>query len=33
MKFCDLSKTHWPHESDPSILDGTWTPPAVKKVA
>jgi hypothetical protein len=22
---------YWPNESDPSILDGTWTAPAVKR--
>ena len=32
-KFILMLRMYWPHESDPSILDGTWTPPAVKKVA
>src|SRR5215470_374185 len=32
-KFILMLRMYWPHESDPSILDGTWTPQAVKKVA
>jgi hypothetical protein len=32
-KFILMLRMYWPNESDPSILDGTWTPPAVKKVA
>jgi hypothetical protein len=32
-KFILMLRMYWPNESDPSILDGTWTPPAVTKVA
>ena len=32
-KFILMLRMYWPTESDPSILDGTWTIPAVKKVA
>jgi hypothetical protein len=31
-KFILMLRMYWPNESDPSILDGTWTPPAAKKV-
>ena len=31
-KFVLMMRLYWPGESDPSILDGTWTIPAVKKV-
>jgi hypothetical protein len=32
-KFILMLRLYWPNESDPSILDGTWTIPPVKKVA
>jgi hypothetical protein len=32
-KFILMLRMYWPNESDPSILDGTWTIPAVKKAA
>lgn len=32
-KFILMLRMYWPNESDPSILDGTWTIPPVKKVA
>src|SRR5262249_14768167 len=28
-----MLRMYWPNESDPSILDGTWTIPPVKKIA
>jgi hypothetical protein len=31
-KFVLMLRMYWPNESDPSILDGTWTMPPVKKV-
>ena len=31
-KFILMLRLYWPDESDPSILDGSWTIPAVKKV-
>jgi len=31
-KFVLMLRMYWPNESDPSILDGTWTPPAAKKM-
>jgi hypothetical protein len=31
-KFILMLRLYWPNESDPSILDGTWTIPAVRKV-
>ncbi len=31
-KFVLMMRLYWPDESDPSILDGTWTIPAVTKV-
>ncbi len=31
-KFVLMMRLYWPREHDPSILDGTWKPPAVKKV-
>jgi hypothetical protein len=31
-KFILMLRLYWPNENDPSILDGTWTIPAVKKV-
>jgi hypothetical protein len=30
--FILMLRMYWPKESKPSILDGTWTPPAVKEV-
>jgi hypothetical protein len=31
-KFILMLRMYWPNESDPSIIDGTWTIPPVKKV-
>ncbi|MBZ6078077.1 DUF1254 domain-containing protein [Microvirga puerhi] len=31
-KFILMLRMYWPNESNPSIIDGTWTIPAVKKV-
>lgn len=31
-QFTLMVRLYWPDESDPSILNGTWTVPAVKKV-
>jgi hypothetical protein len=31
-KFILMLRMYWPNESDPSILDGTWTIPEVRKV-
>ena len=31
-KFILMLRMYWPNETTPSILDGTWTIPAVKKV-
>jgi uncharacterized protein (TIGR03000 family) len=31
-KFILMLRMYWPKEKDPSILDGSWKPPAVKKV-
>ena len=31
-KFILMLRLYWPKEEDPSILDGSWKPPAVKKV-
>jgi hypothetical protein len=31
-KFIVMLRLYWPNESDPSILDGTWTIPSIKKV-
>lgn len=30
--FIPMLRMYWPKEDDPSILDGSWTPPAVKKM-
>jgi hypothetical protein len=27
-----MLRMYWPEEKDPSILDGTWQPPAVERV-
>jgi hypothetical protein len=32
-KFILMLRLYWPKEKDPSILDGSWKPPAVKKVS
>jgi hypothetical protein len=32
-KFILMMRLYWPDESDPSILDGSWTIPPVKKVS
>jgi hypothetical protein len=32
-KFILMMRLYWPSESDPSILDGTWTIPPVKKLS
>jgi hypothetical protein len=31
-KFILMLRMYWPNEDPPSIIDGTWTPPAAKKV-
>jgi hypothetical protein len=31
-KFVLMLRMYWPKEKSPSILNGSWTPPAVKKV-
>jgi hypothetical protein len=31
-KFVLMLRLYWPKEHDPSIIDGSWKPPAVKKV-
>ena len=32
-KFILMLRMYWPDEKPPSIIDGTWKPPAVKKVS
>jgi hypothetical protein len=32
-KFQLMLRMYWPDESDPTILNGTWQMPAVRKVA
>lgn len=32
-KFVLMMRLYWPKENAPSIIDGTWKPPAVKAVA
>ena len=32
-KFQLMLRLYWPNESDPSIIDGSWKPPAVKKLS
>ena len=32
-KFILMLRMYWPNEKSPSIIDGTWKPPAAKKVA
>jgi hypothetical protein len=31
-KFVPMLRLYWPQDTPPSILDGTWTPPPVKRV-
>ena len=31
-KFVLMMRLYWPKEKDPSIIDGSWKPPAVKRV-
>jgi len=31
-KFIPMMRLYWPSDADPSILDGTWKPPALKRV-
>ena len=31
-KFVLMLRMYWPNEKAPSIINGTWAPPAVKKV-
>jgi hypothetical protein len=32
-KFIPMLRLYWPKETPPSIIDGTWAPPAVKQVS
>jgi hypothetical protein len=32
-KFILMLRMYWPNEKSPSIIDGTWTPPAARRVA
>ena len=32
-KFVLMLRMYWPNENDPSIIDGTWTIPAVTRVS
>ena len=32
-KFILMFRMYWPNEDPPSIIDGTWSPPAAKKGA
>ncbi|MGY8665911.1 DUF1214 domain-containing protein [Bradyrhizobium sp. UFLA05-109] len=32
-KFILMLRMYWPNEKEPSIINGTWSPPAVRKVA
>src|SRR5262249_22524042 len=32
-KFALMMRLYWPKEKDPSIIDGTWKPPAVEGMA
>jgi hypothetical protein len=32
-KFILMLRMYWPNEKSPSIIDGTWTPPAAQKVS
>ena len=31
-KFILMLRLYWPKEKDPSIIDGSWKPPAAKRV-
>jgi hypothetical protein len=31
-KFIPMMRLYWPSDAAPSILDGTWKPPALKRV-
>ncbi|MDT0407036.1 DUF1214 domain-containing protein, partial [Streptomyces edwardsiae] len=31
-KFNLMLRLYWPKEAPPSIIDGTWKPPAITKV-
>ncbi|HXY12896.1 MAG TPA: DUF1254 domain-containing protein [Terriglobales bacterium] len=31
-KFVPMMRLYWPKETPPSIIDGTWNPPAIKKI-
>jgi hypothetical protein len=31
-RFILMMRLYWPSESNPSIIEGTWKPPAVKRV-
>jgi hypothetical protein len=31
-KFVPMLRLYWPKETPPSIIDGTWTPPAIKQM-
>ena len=30
-KFVPMMRLYWPKETPPSIIDGTWSPPPIKK--
>lgn len=32
-EFIPMLRMYWPKETPPSVIDGTWTPPAVEKVS
>ena len=32
-EFIPMLRMYWPKEKDPSVLDGTWKPPAIQKVS
>ena len=32
-KFIPMLRLYWPKETPPSIIDGTWTPPAIKQMS
>lgn len=32
-KFILMMRLYWPKETPPSIIDGSWTPPAVRKIS
>jgi len=31
-KFVPMMRLYWPKETPPSIIDGSWKPPAIKQV-